>query len=58
MAKIIQDVRIIGKFDKGAGASRFFAHFLAIVAQLRRPNFVRPLHGVGEHNTKSFFVFF
>ena len=35
-----------------ARASRFFVHFLAVVARLR------PLYGVGENNTKIVFFFF
>ena len=32
-----------------ARASRFFVHFLAVIARLRRP-----LYGVGNHNTQKF----
>ena len=38
--------------EQFARASRFFVHFLAVVARLR------PLYGVGENNTKIFFFFF
>ena len=43
-----------------ARASRFFVHFLAVVARLRHetPNFTRPLYRVGEHNAKIFFFVF
>ena len=42
-----------------ARASRFFVHFLAVVARLRsETNFMSPVYKVGEHNTKIFFFFF
>ena len=39
---------------------RFSVHFLAVVARLRNETsyFTRPLYGVGEHKTKSFFFLF
>ena len=42
-----------------ARASRFFVHLLAIVARLRHEtsNFVGPLYGVHEDNTKFSFSF-
>ena len=42
-----------------ARPSRFFVHFLAVVARLRliTSNFTRPLYRVGEHNTKFSFFF-
>ena len=38
---------------------RFSVHFLAVVARLRNETsyFTRPLYGVSEHKTKSFFSF-
>ena len=36
-----------------ARASRFFVHFLAVIARLRRP-----LYGVGNHSTQNFFFLF
>ena len=46
--------------NKFARASRFLAHFLAIVARLRHelPNFTRPLNGESERNTKVSFSFY
>ena len=38
-----------------ARASRYFAHFFAVVVPLRHcklPNFTSPLYGVGEQNKK------
>ena len=42
-----------------ARASRFFVHFLAIVARLRHEtsNFTRSLYGVDKHDTKFSFSF-
>ena len=47
----------MAKNNNFARASRFFAHFLAIVARLRHEtsNFVGPLCGVDEHKTKFSF---
>ena len=44
-----------------ARESRYFVHFFAIVAPLRHwklPNFMSPLYGVSEQNTKVVSVLF
>ena len=44
----------ISRNNNFAGASRYFVHFYAVVAPLRREtfNFTSPLYGVVEHYTK------
>ena len=56
MAKKAIGIRVDWQNNNFAHASCLFVHFVHN-CDMKRPYFMRPIYGVGEHNTKISYMF-
>ena len=54
--KIAQGFLIYQQNNKIPRSSRFFVHILAVDCDMKLPNFMCPLYGLGEQHTNIFFL--